>query len=110
MRKYKLKGPHCVYLLAMSHEPAGVTAPQLCELCGKDKSDVSRMMGILEKKGMVVKEGIYQKQYDGVFKLEKKPLCMCKSGRAWQWSWRERISQKPSGRRFMRRCRPLPPI
>ena len=69
MRKYKLKGPHCVYLLAMSHEPAGVTAPQLCELCGKDKSDDSRMMGILEKKGMVVKEGIYQKQYGGVFKL-----------------------------------------
>lgn len=69
MEKYKLKGPHCVYLLAMSHYPAGVTAPQLCELCGKDKSDVSRMMGILEKKGMVVKEGVHQKRYGGVFKL-----------------------------------------
>lgn len=69
MEKYGLKGPHSVYLLTMYRYPDGVTAPQLCELCGKDKSDVSRMMSIMEKKGLVKKEGIHQNLYRGTFKL-----------------------------------------
>ncbi len=69
MGKYGLKGTHSVYLLTMYRYPEGVTAPKLCELCGKDKSDVSRMMPILEEKGLVKKEGIHQKLYRGVFKL-----------------------------------------
>ena len=69
MEKYELKGTHCVYLMAMEHYPDGVTAPRLCEMCGKDKSDVSRMMSIMEKKGLVKKEGIHQNLYRGVFKL-----------------------------------------
>lgn len=69
MEKYGLKGTHSVYLLAMYRYPGGVTAPQLCELCGKDKSDVSRMMGIMEKKGLVKKEGVHQNRYGGVFTL-----------------------------------------
>lgn len=69
MEKYGLKGPHSLYLLAMYRYPDGVTASQLCNICGKDKSDVSRMMSIMEKKGLVKKEGIYQNLYRGVFKL-----------------------------------------
>lgn len=69
MEKYGLKGPHSVYLITMHRYPEGVTAPQLCELCGKDKSDVSRMMSIMEKKGLVKKEGVHQNLYRGVFKL-----------------------------------------
>lgn len=69
MEPYGLKGPHCVYLLAMIHQPDGITAPQLCASCGKDKSDVSRMMALMEKKGLVVKESIHQNRYGGVFKL-----------------------------------------
>lgn len=69
MEKYGLKGPHSVYLLTMYRSPEGLTAPQLCELCGKDKADVSRMMSIMEKKGLVVKEGVHQNRYGGVFKL-----------------------------------------
>ena len=69
LEKYGLKGSHATYLTTIYHHEEGLTAPQLCELCGKDKSDVSRMMGILEKKGMVTKEGIYQNRYGGVFKL-----------------------------------------
>lgn len=71
MEKYSLKGTHSVYLLTMLRFPDGITAPELCELCGKDKSDVSRMMSIMEKKGLVTKEGIYQNLYRGVFKLTK---------------------------------------
>ena len=69
MAKHGLKGPHSVYLITMHRFPDGITAPQLCDLCGKDKSDVSRMMAIMEKKGLVKKEGIHQNLYRGAFKL-----------------------------------------
>lgn len=69
MGKYGLKGPHSVYLLTMYRYSEGLTASQLCELCGKDKSDVSRMMSIMDQKGLVTKEGIHQNLYRGVFKL-----------------------------------------
>ena len=69
MEKYGLKGPHSVYLTAMYRYPDGITAPQLCELCGKDKSDVSRAMSLMEQKGLVRKEEIYHNRYGGVFKL-----------------------------------------
>ncbi len=71
MERYGLKGPHCVYLLVLSHHPDGLTAPQLCELCGKDKADVSRMMRILEQKGLVYKDGGHQNGYGGVFILTR---------------------------------------
>ena len=57
MGKYGLKGTHSIYLLAMLRYPDGITAPQIGELCGKDKADVSRMMSIMEKKGLVTKSG-----------------------------------------------------
>ena len=74
MEKYGLKGSHSVYLLMMSRYPGGLTAPQLGELCGKDKADVSRMMSIMEKKGLVTKEGVHQNLYRGLFKLTKEGL------------------------------------
>lgn len=69
MEKYGLKGAHSIYLTTMARFPEGITAAKLCELCCKDKSDVSRMMGIMEKNGLVVKEGSYQNRYNGVFLL-----------------------------------------
>ncbi len=69
MAKYHLKGTHCTYLLALAKAKEGLTAPQLCEICGKDKSDVSRMMKILETKELVVKTGEHQNRYGGVFQL-----------------------------------------
>lgn len=69
MEKHGLKGQHSVYLMAMLRNPEGISAMQLCETCGKDKSDVSRMMSIMEKKGLVTKESTRQTLYGGVFKL-----------------------------------------
>lgn len=69
MEKYGLKGTHSVYLLTMARHPEGMTASQIGELCGRDKSDVSRMMAIMEKNGLVTKEGVHQNLYRGVFKL-----------------------------------------
>ena len=56
MAKYDLKSPHAVYLTTLYNYAEGVTAAKLGELCGKDKADVSRMVAILEKKGLVRKE------------------------------------------------------
>lgn len=69
MEKYGLKGPHAIYLTTMYRLNEGVTAPRLCELCGKDKADVSRMMTMMEKKGLVRKEGEFRNRYRGVFLL-----------------------------------------
>ena len=38
MEKYGLKGPHSIYLVVMHRFPDGITAPQLCEYCGKAAS------------------------------------------------------------------------
>lgn len=57
MEQYGLKGPHCVYLLTLYRHPEGLTASQLCTLCGKDKADVSRMMAMMEQKDLISKDG-----------------------------------------------------
>ncbi len=69
MEKHGLKSAHSVYLLALARHKNGLTAPQLCEICGKDKADVSRMMKIMEMKGIVIKEGGFQNRYGGIYHL-----------------------------------------
>jgi len=69
MEKYGLKGPHAVYLSTLARYPEGLTGPMLCDVCGKDKADVSRMMAIMEKKGLVTKESVNRNLYRAVFKL-----------------------------------------
>ncbi|MBE6765066.1 MAG: winged helix-turn-helix transcriptional regulator [Clostridia bacterium] len=63
MDKYGLKGPYAVYFTTMYQYADGLTASQLCELCGRDKSDVSRAIAVMEKKGLVKKESVNQKLY-----------------------------------------------
>ena len=58
MAKYGLNSPHAVYLTTLSGFKEGITAVRLGELCGKNKADVSRMVGILEQKGLVRKEAV----------------------------------------------------
>lgn len=69
MKRYGLRGAHAIYLLAMQRYPQGITAPELCELCCKDKADVSRMLSIMEQKGLVEKEGDSGRIYRGRFQL-----------------------------------------
>lgn len=57
MAKYDLKGPYAVYLLTLYRNEAGVTAAQLCELCARDKADVSRAVRAMEEKGLIRREG-----------------------------------------------------
>lgn len=56
MAKYGLKGPHAIYLSVLQHHPEGLTAARLCELCGRDKADVSRALAVLDEKGMIGRE------------------------------------------------------
>lgn len=74
MEKYGLKSAHCVYLLALCQHPEGMTAPQLCESCGKDKADVSRSMRVMEEKALVCKTGGHQNGYGGVFHLTQQGM------------------------------------
>ena len=69
MEKHGLKGPHSVYLLTMYRYPEGITASRLCEECGKDKADVSRMMAIMDDKGLVTRQSVHQNLYRGTFRL-----------------------------------------
>ena len=58
MEKYDLNSPHAVYLTTLYDYPDGITAAKLGELCCKNKADVSRMVSILEKKGLLQKEAV----------------------------------------------------
>ena len=58
MAKYELNSPHAVYLTTLYNFAEGITAAKLGELCCKNKADVSRLVAILEKKGLVRKEAI----------------------------------------------------
>lgn len=69
MAAYGLRGAHAIYLTAMYRCKDGVTGPRLCELCGRDKSDVSRTIAALQEKGFVTKEGVNQSLYRGILKL-----------------------------------------
>ena len=66
---YGLKSAHAMYLTAIYKHPDGITIGRLCEECGKDKSDASRMISILEKKGFVRKQEVNGSRYGGVLLL-----------------------------------------
>ena len=63
MAKYDLNSPHAVYLNTLYEFEEGLTAAQLGELCRKNKADVSRMVSILENKGLVRKEASGNNMY-----------------------------------------------
>lgn len=69
MAKYGLNSPHAVYLNALRQHENGITAAALGELCCKNKADVSRMIAILEEKGLVEKISVGGNGYRALLKL-----------------------------------------
>ncbi len=69
LAKYGLKSPHATYLTTMYKYPNGITVPNLCEVSGKDKSDASRMIAILEEKGLACKSSVDGSLYRGLWVL-----------------------------------------
>ena len=64
MAKYDLNSAHAVYLNTLYNSAQdGITAAQLGELCGKNKADVSRMVSIMENKGLVKKVAVGSNMY-----------------------------------------------
>ena len=69
LAKYGLKSPHATYLTTMYKYPDGITVPKFCEVSGKDKSDASRMIAILEEKGLARKKDVDGSLYRGLWIL-----------------------------------------
>ena len=69
MEKYGLNCAHAVYLTTLYQYSDGITATRLSKLCSKNKSDVSRMMAVMELKGLVRKERVNKNFYRALLKL-----------------------------------------
>ncbi len=69
MANYGLNSPHAVYLNTLYQYDEGITAARLSELCCKNKADVSRMISILEKKGLVERQATGGSMYRARLRL-----------------------------------------
>ena len=56
MEKHGLKGPYAIYILTLHRYDDGLTAARLCELSNRDKSDVSRAVTMMIKKGLIQRD------------------------------------------------------
>lgn len=72
MKKYDLKGACAFYLVAIYYHSEGVTSSQLCELCNRNKADVSRTVSKLEEKELVTRASESNNQYRALIKLTDK--------------------------------------
>lgn len=66
---YELSSSHAIYLITLLRYEDGITAAKLGELCCKDKADVSRMISVMEQKGLVRKEANGGNRYRALLKL-----------------------------------------
>ena len=53
MTELGLKGAHAMCLFFLHHNPDGLTASQLCQLCAEDKAAISRTLVTLQEKGYI---------------------------------------------------------
>ena len=63
MAKYGLNSPHAVYLTTLYQYSDGITAAKLGELCCKNKADVSRMISVMEQKGLIRRDAAGGNRY-----------------------------------------------
>ena len=63
MTELGLKGTHVMCLFYLHHHPEGLTAAQLCQLCGEDKAAISRTLGELEGKRCLYTDAAAGKKY-----------------------------------------------
>lgn len=74
MKRYGLKGSAAVYLVKLLTFPDGLTAAELVSLTGRDKADVSREVGHLEKAGLAVRLAAGSRSY-------RAPIVLTETGR-----------------------------
>lgn len=63
MEEYGLSGPHAIYLFVLSRNEKGFTSAELSDATFKNKADVSRAVTLLEKKGLVTRNGGAKNSY-----------------------------------------------
>lgn len=56
MVKRGYKGAFAQYLATLSRFEEGLTSTELCDICGKDKAAVSRIIAEMEEKGLIQRE------------------------------------------------------
>ena len=83
---FGLKGSYATYLTTLSRYPEGISSAKLGELCRRDKSDVSRAVSELEKRGLVRREG----SGSGLYRAK---LILTDSGRQVSEAVREKASR-----------------
>ena len=69
MTEFGLKGTHVMCLFFLHHNPEGLTAAQLCQLCAEDKAAVSRTVSELQKEEYIVSG---EKKYRALLRLTEK--------------------------------------
>ncbi len=57
MKRYGLKGAHAFYLVTILRHDGELTAANLCELCGRDKADISRAVSTMESLSLLQRTG-----------------------------------------------------
>lgn len=57
-----LRGAHALYLYRLSRAKDGLTGAELAELCGEDKSAVSRVMAQLQSAGIIAYPDVAENQ------------------------------------------------
>ena len=72
LKAFGLKGNYAVYLVALSKHHDGLTSANLCEICNKDKAEVSRAVSTMENKGIVIRESVTGNGYRARIKLTEK--------------------------------------
>lgn len=68
MTEFGLKGTHVMCIFFLHHHPEGLTAAQLCQLCGEDKAAISRTLATLRQKGFLESD---EKKYRSQLRLTK---------------------------------------
>ena len=53
MTEFGLKGTHVMCVFFLHHNPEGLTASKLCQLCAEDKAAISRTLAVLQEKGYI---------------------------------------------------------
>lgn len=69
MTEFGLKGTHVMCLFFLHHNPEGLTAAQLCQLCAEDKAAVSRTVSELQKEEYIASG---EKKYRALLRLTEK--------------------------------------
>lgn len=72
MKPYGLKGGYIIFLIALFKMPDGLTAANLCEMCSRDKAEVSRAVKALEQNGLVKRENTTANNYRAKITLTEK--------------------------------------